>query len=269
MLTLYRSLVAMMTCLAICPNAFAQTLPIASPTAPPMTSNRPGISESEALLVPRSFQVELGMAFSEFSDALMRHQVVDLPEATIRFGVTPRVELFANVSNWFVDHRTFGDVSGDVSGAGDTSINAKLAWLSEGQHPINLNVAAGLSLPVGSDDFSSGGYDPSLRLLWSRSLPRDFAVSGNLDIASVTVGDDRLVASAASLGLGHSLTARSSWFVELFGDFVDGDAQWQFDGGVAIVTSDDFQIDLSAGRTLQSGPAAWFVAAGITIRHRR
>ena len=74
----------------------------------------------------------------------------------------------------------------------------------------------------------------------------------------------------ASFGLGHPFMGPTFWFVELFGDFTNGDkAEWQLDGGVAIVTSDDFQIDISAGRTLQSGPAAWFVAAGITIRHRR
>lgn len=241
----------------------------ASAQTPPLTSNRPGISESEGLLVPRAIQLESGLTFAEFSDTVERHRVLDLPEATLRVGLTPRVELFANVSSWFLDHASLGDFSGNVSRASDSSVNVKLAWLSEERHGVTLNAAAGLSLPVGSDAFTSGGYDPSLRLLWSRRLPRDFGLSGNLDVASVTAGDQRVIASAASLGLARPLTASASWFVELFGDFVEGDAEWQLDGGVAILTSDDFQIDLSAGRTLQSGPSAWFVAGGITIRHRR
>ena len=107
-------------------------------------------------------------------------------------------------------------------------------------------------------------------MLWGRSLPADFGLSGNLDIASLTVEDDRVAAAAASIGLARPLTQSTSWFVELFGTMVESsDPQWQLDGGVAIVTSDDFQIDLSAGRTLRSGPSAWFVAAGITLRYRR
>jgi hypothetical protein len=94
-------------------------------------------------------------------------------------------------------------------------------------------------------------------------------LSGNVNVASVTIDDERTMTSAASLGLGHPVNESTSWFVELFGNFSEGSHEWQLDGGVAIVTADDFQIDLSAGRTLQSGPSAWFAAAGITVRHRR
>jgi hypothetical protein len=248
---------------------FAQNPPLKSPTAPPLTSNRPGISESEALLVPRSFQLESGFTFAGFNDDDVSHHVTDLPEATLRFGLTPRFELFANVSNGFWDRASIGSASSTTSGASDLSVNAKIGWLSEGADPFTLSAAVGLSLPIGSDEFSSGGYDPAVRLLWSRSLPSDFALSGNVNVASVTAESDRQTVGAASLGLGHPLNASTSWFVELFGRIADGDTQWTLDSGVAIVTSDDFQIDLSAGRVLQSGPAAWFVAAGITLRHRK
>jgi Putative MetA-pathway of phenol degradation len=250
--------------LAIAAPALAQT------DAPPLTSNRPGISESEALLVPRAFQLESGFTFAEFtSDDEVRHRALDFPEATLRFGLTPRFEVFTNVSGYFRDRGTANGVSDSTTGTSDLSVHAKLGMLSEERHGITLTAAAGVSFPVGSRAFSSGGYDPSLRLLWSRSLPRSFGLSGNVDVASIAVEDDRITASAVSLGLAHPLTESSSWFVELFGDFAEGDALWQLDGGVAIVTSDDFQIDISAGRTLQSGPSAWFAAVGITLRHRK
>ncbi len=237
---------------------------------PALTSNRPGISESEALLVPRAFQLESGFTFAEFtSDDELRHQALDFPEATLRYGLTPRFELFANVSGYFRDRASANGVADTTTGTSDLSVHAKLGMLSEERHGITLTAAAGVSFPVGSRAFSSSGYDPSLRLLWSRSLPRSFGLSGNVNVASFKVDDDRITGSAASLGLAHPLTESSSWFVELFGDFAQGDAIWQLDGGVAVVTSDDFQIDISGGRTLQSGPSAWFAAAGITLRHRR
>jgi hypothetical protein len=267
--TVIRSAVVL-ALLANVARAFAQTLPLKSPQAPPLTSNRPGIAESEAILIPRAFQIESGFTLAWFSDGDARHRQADLPEAMLRLGLTPRFEIFLNAPNMLWDRASVGGVSERTSGATDLSVNAKVGWLSEGADPLTLSSAFGLSLPVGSNEFSSGGYDPSLRLLWSRSLSGDFGLSGNLDIASVTAGPDRVTAGAASLGLGRGLNDSASWFVELFGDFVEGaDTQWQLDGGVAFVPRPDFQIDLSAGRTLRSGPSAWFVAVGITLRHRR
>jgi hypothetical protein len=248
----------------------AFSVPAGAQDVPPVTSNRPGIAESEALLVPRAFQVEAGFTFAEFTDEAGRHRLIDFPEATFRFGFRPRLELFANISNYNWDHASESDSLETMTGGSDLSLHAKVGLLSEETDRVTLSAAVGLSLPVGSRSFSSDGYDPSLRVLWARSLPSDFGLSGNLDVASVTVDDSRVGLTAASIGLSRPLTESTSWFVELFGTLVESsDANWQFDGGVAIVTSDDFQIDLSTGRSLRGGPAAWFASAGITLRHRR
>ncbi len=248
----------------------AFSAPALAQQAPPITSNRPGIAESEALLVRRAIQLEAGVAFAEFTDDVGRHRLIDFPELTLRFGFRRRLELLANVSNYNWDHAEEDDSAETATGGSDLSLHAKIGLLSEETDSMTLSAAMGLSLPVGTRSFSSDGYDPSLRMLWGRSLPADFGLSGNLDIASLTVEDDRLAAAAASIGLARPLTQSTSWFVELFGTMVESsDPQWQLDGGVAIVTSDDFQIDLSAGRTLRSGPSAWFVSAGITLRYRR
>jgi hypothetical protein len=250
-------------CLAVSTPALAQVSEL--------TSNRPGISESEALLVPRAFQLESGFTFARFDDRDGRHSQVDFPEATLRFGFTERFEAFVNGSN-LVWNRTISSpgVSAATTRGSDFSLNAKVGLLSEDADKITLSAAMGLSLPVGSEGESSDGYDPSLRLLWAKDLPRGFWIAGNLNISSETVDDHRHALGSASLGLGNGFVKSSSWFVELFGDFLNGEsARWQLDGGFALAATTDMQFDISAGRTLQSGPPEWFVAAGISLRHRR
>jgi hypothetical protein len=235
-----------------------------------LTSNRPGISESEVLLVPRAFQLESGLTFAEFDDGDGRHRQVDFPEATLRFGLTPRFELFANGSNlvWNRTTSTSGSSIAATRGT-DLSLNAKVGLLSANANGITLSAAMGLSLPVGSDGETSDGYDPSLRLLWSKALPNDFGLSGNLNIAAATSDGRREAIGSASLGIGRPLASSTSWFVELFGDFIKGgQPEWQLDGGVAIAATEDMQFDISAGRTLEEGPS-WFVSGGISLRHRR
>jgi Putative MetA-pathway of phenol degradation len=255
----------------LCALLAFSTPALAQQSAPPLSSNRPGISESEALLVTRAFQLESGFTFAEFGEEGERQRQVDFPEATLRFGLSPRLELFANGSN-LVWNRTSstGGASIAATHGTDLSLNAKLGLLSEDANRLTLSAAMGLSIPVGSEGESSDGYDPSLRLLWSKALPDDFGIAGNLNIASTTSDGRRDATGSASLGVGRPIAKSTSWFVELFGDFIKGDqAEWQLDGGVAIAATRDMQFDISAGRTLQSGPSAWFFAAGITLRHRR
>ena len=38
------------------------------------------------------------------------------------------------------------------------------------------------------------------------------------------------------------------------------------DGGFALLATRDLQVDLSAGRTLDQGPPAWFVSIGVSAR---
>jgi hypothetical protein len=238
---------------------------------PELTSNRPGISESEALLPPKAFQLESGLTYAEFDDGDGRHRQVDFPEATLRFGLATRFEAFVNGSN-LVWNRTISapGVSSASTRGTDFSLNLKVGFLSEDANTFTLSTAMGVSLPVGSEGESSDGYDPSLRMLWNKNLPGGYWVAGNLNISSETEDDQRHAFGAASIGVGHPFVKSSSWFVELFGDFLEGEnARWQLDGGFAILATPDRQIDLSAGVTLKTGTPEWFAAAGITLRRRR
>lgn len=160
-----------------------------------------------------------------------------------------------------------GDATTETEGWSDGQVNAKLGLLSEDHHHITLAAAVGLSLPTGSPAFTSDGYDPSLRFLWSKGLPRDWSVGGNVVLSDITVGQRRHSAAGTSLWTGHPISASSSWFVEVFANAAsDEETLWQLDAGLALLATPNMQVDVSAGRALTNGPPAWFVSAGVTAR---
>jgi hypothetical protein len=217
--------------------------------------------------MPGAIQVEAGSTLTVFSDEIGRHHLWDLPELTFRAGLNDRIEVFAVATGLWIDSVRDQGASIKTIGGSDVQLNAKFGLLTEDRHALTLSAAAGLSLPVGSAAFSSGSYDPSLRLLWAKGLPRDWSLSGNVDFSESTAKSDWRSAGGISVGAGHPMTRASSWFVELFGNVSSGDpSQWRMDGGFAVVPSSNLQIDVSAGKALAGGPSAWFVAAGISAR---
>ena len=255
---------ALQTGVALALALLALAPPTAAQSPPPITSNRPGISESEALVLRHAVQVEAGVTYSAFSDDAGRHHQVDFPEATIRVGLTERVEVFVAATGYFVDMTAD---AGTTQGGSDVQINAKFGLIHRSS--FTLSAATGLSLPTGSAAFSSGSYDPSLRFFWSKSLPHDWSVAGNLVFSDSTIEENRRAAAGASLSTSHPLVHAASWFAELFGNAAnDEKSLWRLDGGVAIPVGPDFQIDVSGGHALATGPSLWFLGAGISARHR-
>ena len=230
----------------------------------PLTSNRPGIGESESLVPEGAVQIEAGLTDARLGAGADRQHLLDFPEVTVRVGVSRRVEVFGSTAGLWLD-RTAGAV--DAHGGADVQLNTKIGLLASRRTLVSL--AGGLSVPTGSGPFTSGGYDPSLRLLWSRALPGDRSLGGNVVLADTTVSAHKhAAATGASLAAGHALVGPSAWFAEVFATATRHDTvQWRADGGLAIPCGTNCQVDVSGGRALTSTPRAWFLAAGITARH--
>jgi Putative MetA-pathway of phenol degradation len=240
-------------------------------TAPPqITSNRPGIAESEALMMPGAWQVESGVTVSASTDDGVDHRQWTIPELTLRAGLTRRVEVFLNATGFVLDVARDTGTSATTTGVSDVQLNAKLGLLTENSNVMTLSVAAGVSFPTGATVFSSGGYDPSLRVLWSKDLAGNWYIGGNIVLADTTIEERRTAAGGVGVSTGHAISGAWSWYVELFGNITQRDSSlWRLDGGVAIVTRPDLQFDVSAGRAVLSGSGAWFVSAGVSYRFRR
>ena len=242
----------------------------AQPAVPPLSSNRPGISDSEELVERGAFQVESGVQWQGAPPGEERRWTQTWGQLTLRYGLTRRVELYGGWDGLSVDRVSVNGESQLVAGGNDVRIGAKFAILTEEAQGLTLTVAPAWSFPAGSDEFTSASNDGSFRLLWARSLPRDWWVSGNVLFTRTTDAGHRYWDSGVMVGVTREFTPALSGFAELSAVLLaDQPDAYTVDTGVAWVAGPDLQWDVSAGHTFAHRGDDWFVSAGITLRLRR
>jgi hypothetical protein len=232
------------------------------------------ITESARALDPWTWQVEIGWSLQSNGDATQTMRELALPQALVRVGVTPRFELRLSADG-FLSDSTSAIGTGRVSGGSDLELACKYVILPEVKGRFGLGVIPGLSLPVGSGPFTSGGYDPAVTMVWDHSLWRGYDASGNVAVASVSDRGARFTQSLVTLSLGHDLPGGWSSFADLaaFSALArDGGRAWLADAGVQHHLGRNVQFDVSLGRGLNAAAPDWFVGAGLAVRaphHRR
>ena len=249
------------TVLLIASSAGAQTV------TPPLTSNRPGIAESEALVGRGVLQIEGGIQAEDAPPGSDRRWSQTWGQLNLRVGVRPRIEIFAGWDGLSLDRVHTNGESRIVAGGNDLRLGTKLAVLSEERHGLTLSVAPAWSFPIGAEEFTSSSNDGSFRLMWARSLPRDWSVSGNLLFTRTSDEAGRYWDKGAMAGVTRALTSTVSAFAEVSGVLIaDRPDAWTLDAGVAWVARPNLQWDVSAGHLFHGRGNDWFASAGITLR---
>jgi hypothetical protein len=246
----------------LCASAAASGQPAAPPE---LTSNRPGIGDSEALVGRGVLQLELGVEASESQAAAERTWATAWGQATVRFGIIDRVEAFVNWGGVSVDRDSAAGTTVIQTGSNDVVLGAKVALLNESRHGVSFTVAPSSSLPIGGDEFSSGSFDGSLRLMWARSLPKAWDVSGNLLFLRTSDAGGRYWDNLLTTSAGRSVSPS----LYLFGELAVGLAEpraWTLDGGLAWLSRQNVQWDVSAGMLVRGPGDSWFLSGGLTLR---
>jgi hypothetical protein len=229
-----------------------------------LVTDRPDFTESSLVVGDGIWQLETGLAY-EGDEAGARGFAA--PQALLRLGLSRRVELRLGASGFLAERTGSGFAS--TTGASDFEVGAKVTVFEEERHGIGVSLIPIVSLPVGSDAFSSGGVDPTLKITWARELPRGFGLSGNVNVMAETEGDEHVGRHAWSFSLGHDLAFGWGGYAEVYGfSSVErgGDAAWTLNGGLTRGIGGDRQFDLSVGRGLSDAAPNWFVSAGFSLR---
>jgi len=232
---------------------------------PPMTSNRPGIGDSEALVGRAVVQLELGVQTGVTKSGDEREWTTGVAQSTLRVGIVDPVEVFASWGGVSVDRTAEGGSTRTEAGATDLLLGARFALLDESRHILTFTVAPSTSVPIGGDDFGSGSYDGALRLMWARSLPKDWGLSGNILFLNTTDASGRRWDNLITTSIGRSVSPSLSAFIELANDLTEP-RLWTLDGGVAWAPKSNLQWDVSSGVLVRGPGRSWFVSAGITLR---
>jgi Putative MetA-pathway of phenol degradation len=135
----------------------------------PIVTDRPAVTDSSIVAAQGSLQFENGFLDS----ASLGQSTFDGPETWVRFGVASKTELRLITPDYF-------DLPYGGSGFGDLAIGMKRQLGPAAG--FDVSVILMVSLPTGAHAISSHGYDPFVRLRWSRSLSANWTVAGMLSV---------------------------------------------------------------------------------------
>ena len=247
-------------------HAAAQTLSDETDVGP-MITDRPDQTESSATVPPRSLQLETGV---NFIDDGGRARDIEFGTTLLRIGLVEDWELRVATDGWIVQLE-----GNEEEGVGDGELGFKWRFLEHQGNRPEMALLAGISIPVGKDEFSSDRADPSFRLLLSHEVGR-YSVGYNLGVAweTLSFGTNKSTLSTAqyTVAAGTDITDRMGAFAELFGDIplnAPGGPAHSVDGGITYALNANVQWDVATGFGLTSEADNWFLTTGMSIRFLR
>ena len=224
-------------------------------SAAAIATDRPAVTDSSAVVPDRVLQAENGLL--ETTNQTRRG--FDFPETLIRFGIGPSTELRFTAPDYY---------HGYLNEFADTIIGIK----QQIPHvPGGFEVAAvvSLSFPTGAHAISSGGYDPSFQLPWSRKLSSNWTAAGMLSIYVPTQNGSHTVLGESTFLLDRQLTNPWDAFVEYAGDFPQaGGPRHLLHFGTAYKITPRQQLDLHVGVGLSAAAVDHFIGIGYSLRFK-
>jgi hypothetical protein len=218
-------------------------------------AERPGFSSSTATLDPSVVQVESGYQYTHDGGSIDFDDHT-LPFLLMRFGLVENVELQFSWAGY-----SWTEASNiNVNGTNDAGVGVK--WqLNNSDATVPVALFAGLSLPIGTDEYSNDSVDPTVGAFWSYSAGMDW-------FGTVLLGEsDGDLSIGNAVGINIPVNADTGAFVEYFGNYARGGGPAHYlNGGFAYLPRNDLQLDVNAGLGLNSRAADLFIGFGIAYR---
>jgi len=252
----------------------------AAPLTEPLVTDRPDFTEATDTVPREHLQLELGYTFTYDKEDENRTIDHTLPEFLLRTGLTDWLELRIGWAGWSSTEDIFrakNDAGRTVTmteverGWNDLYLGFKVALCEQdGFHPA-LSLIPAITVPSGSTNKTSGDVDPEIKIAWGYDLTEDLALSGNLNFAAPTTGDnDRFFQVANSISLARSFNEWLGGYVEYFGFYPNdrgSDCAHYVNGGLTFLVTDNLQFDVRIGKGLNEEADDLFAGAGMAIRY--
>ncbi len=249
--------------------ALGVALLAAAAAAEPLSTDRPGQSNSPTVVAPGSIQLEGGLTFErETNSGDPNTNTLIVPSALLRVGVLSFLEARVFADGFIYEDRKHDN---DRSSGSDLTLAARARLFDQkGIRPATA-LDFDLSIPTGSDAVTSDGVDPSGTILLDWNLSERFGALVNLGLGSTSLGKGdsrRAFQVEPTFSLNTSITERAGAFIEYYATISDEGVadEHGLDGGFTWLVNDDLQLDLSAGAGLNHAAPDFYVAMGASWR---
>ena len=246
----------------------------------PLVADRPDFTEAAATVGRGVFQLEFGYTYEydrpegsggggvwthSLGEPLLRVGVL-AEGLELRLGLSP-VSVGAGADGRNVTER----------GVEDLYVGIKLALAEQNGLWPALAILPQMTVPTGSDAFTSDRTLPGVNFIYGWDLSDDVALAGSTQLnRAVTASRDAEDAEeeyrewAQSAVAGFSLSARAAVYAEWFAVFHDEPlgirAEHYANGGFTWSLGDDLQWDIRAGVGLNEAATGFFGGTGLVVR---
>jgi hypothetical protein len=244
-------------------NVFAQE---EQQTLESLITDRPDQTESPNAMPKGFLQVETGAGFETFEDSNIKTEDFTLNTTLIRYGLLDNLELRLG---WdFVEGKTKlnGNTLNNVaSGFSPLLFGFKTGITKEKGVFPEIGFLGHLSLPfTASTDYKPETTGVDFRFSFAHTLSEKSGLAYNLGAA--WGNDSPEAAYVYTLVYGYSITEKLGTYMELYGDFPEGNkANHLWDAGFTYLISDNFQLDISGGTSITKGQDV-MIGTGISFR---
>lgn len=201
--------------------------------------DRPGIGTGSFITPEGMLGLEGGLQFSNTD----LNKQLDVGQLLLRYGINEKLEFRAFLGSFTtVDQELIGG-STSYTGIQDMSVGFKYNLYEGGAS--SLSALAELSLPFGTEDFTSDETVPSVGLLADQALNESVSISSNLGY-SFSVGnvdDSWLFTLTPGFVISDSMSGYFGYAGNYYGNF---EQHW-VEGGVTYSLGSGVQLDLNFG----------------------
>jgi hypothetical protein len=239
----------------------------------PIVTDRPDFTEA-------SSTVGVGVAQLEFGYTLFRDQAAgtettthSFPETLLRFGMFADWFEWRFDWNYAVERVELGGPSETASGAEDLTLGCKIALTGQESILPETAIILQVSVPSGSDAFSSDRVLPGINYLYGWDVIEDWTLGGSTGLNAVTddITEDLYNEFSQSLTVGHSWSERvgsyCEWFMLAPISADTNRPEHYLNGGVTVLINDDLQWDIRAGFGLTEASDDFFTGTGLSLRY--
>lgn len=243
-------------------SSFAQ-----NDTIPNIITDRPTAAVGSYIVPKRTFQIESGIIYSNRNDQTDRKELLSYATTLLRYGVLENFELRLGSSyessNVYVKET---QADSTFSGMGPLTAGFKITIVSEKGIRPELAIVGSITFRhIGHKDYKPTFSYPVGLLSATHTLSKRFSLGYNIGFAYSGETADGFFIYAAYLGF--QITDRLWSFVEVYGDFDNGNfPNHKLDGGLTYRLRHNLQIDVSGGTGISQDVNTYFLNAGIAWR---
>jgi len=225
-------------------------------------TGRPGQAIGAFTVGKNILQFQQGFDFGSFTNPLYTPFGLS-SNNVVRFGILEAFEISALV-DFQHDRRNYDNITYSESGLSNlhlgfrAHINRQNGWIP------STAVQLRLKMTCLSEEYRINYIAPVMVLVAGWGLPENMSITTNW-ILSYS-GYDPVPTGKYVLNFAFPVYKNLSGFVENYGQVREDVFQTRFDGGLAYLVNNNFQLDISAGYGSNQGVQDYFVSTGISWR---